>query len=360
MGELERKLQAVRTALTREGLAGARLRGTDWFAWATCGGSNAVLLTTDTGIAEVLITQHAATVLTDEIEAERLREEEVPRSYEMFACRWTERATAIDWAVQERTAGGTVASDRPAPGEVPLPPLLVAARWSLLPEEIERYRKLGQDASAAMTEVLRNARPQWSGFELAGAGAEELWSRGIHPALTLVGGEKRLPVYRHATASREKLGARAMLVFCGRRHGLFANLTRFVYFRAPTAEERTVDSAVAEIEADAFDALRPGATLGAIYDALVRAYQRAGHAGGERKHHQGGPCGYLSRDAIALPTSNLQLQLENAAAINPSLPGAKIEDTVLVREDSLEILTVDPRWPTRTIRGRARPDLLVR
>lgn len=360
MDELDRKLRAARAEMDSAGVAALRLRGTDWFAWATCGGSSAVLLTADVGVAEVLITRDAACVLTDEIEAERLRAEELPRDFEVFACRWTDRPAALDALVRDRAGRGKVASDRPARDEVALPRGLWRARWSLLPEEIERYRAIGRAAAEAMTDVLLAARPEWTGWQLAGAGAEALWSRGLEPALTLVGGERRLPIHRHPTASGEKLGARAMLVFCARRHGLFANLTRFVYFRAPDAEERTLDDAVAEVESDVLDALRPGMTLGAVYDLLVHSYADHGHPAGERAHHQGGTCGYLSRDALALPGSAVAIERDNAVAFNPSLPGAKIEDTVLVRDGAAEVLTADPRWPARVVHGRRRPDLLVR
>lgn len=359
MDELETKLQLVRRALDAGGLAAVRLRGTDWFAWATCGGSNTVLLTTDTGVAEVLITARDVRVLTDTIEEARLAQEELPPGMKTVACPWAERATALDAAARELSGSGVVASDRPCGEEVPLPAALVAARWSLLPTEVARLRALCTDAAAAMHEVLRRARPDWTGHQLAGAGAEALWARGLEPALTLVAGEARLPVYRHATAKGEKLGARAMLVFCARRHGLFANLTRFVSFRAPSRQERAADEAVAEVEADVLDALQPGVSLGDLYQTLVQAYARAGHPGGERGHHQGGTCGYLSRDALALPGSRLRLERNNAAAFNPSLPGAKIEDTVLVHDRGVAILTEAPGWPMRAVRGRPRPEILV-
>ena len=129
MGELERKLDLLRWWMTRERLSGVRLRGTDWFAWVTCGGSNVVLLTTDIGVAEVLVTHDAAAVLTDEIEVQRLRDEEVGAGFDFVACPWTERPGAIDRAVRDRTGAGEVASDRPASGEVQLPKGLVSARW---------------------------------------------------------------------------------------------------------------------------------------------------------------------------------------------------------------------------------------
>jgi hypothetical protein len=49
----------------------------------------------------------------------------------------------------------------------------------------------------------------------------------------------------------------------------------------------------------------------------------------------------------------------SALAWNPSLPGTKLEDTVVVTPDGLETLTVDPDWPTVTVDGRARPDVLA-
>ncbi len=359
MDELSRKLTLLRSQIAEHGLGAIRLRGVDWFAWATCGGSNVVLLTTNVGVAEVLVTRNDAWCITDVIEQERLEQEELPRGLPVWSTPWQEHARREAF-VREHAGERPIASDLPSSGEVPLPESLVRARWSLLPEEVERCRTLGRDAAEAITEVLLAARPDWTGYQLAGAGAEALWARGIHPALTLVGEERRLPLYRHATASVEKLGARAMLVFCGRRHGLFANLTRFVYFRPPSAEERRLAEDVARVEAAALDASRPGATLGSIYDALVRAYAQTGHPGAEMFHHQGGPCGYLSREVIALPGMDVPLVQDGAVAWNPSLPGAKIEDTVLVTGGGLEVLTVDPRWPTLPIEGRARPDLLVR
>ncbi|WP_229425501.1 hypothetical protein [Massilia sp. Se16.2.3] len=73
--EVEAKLALVRACLDKAGAAAIRLRGIDWFAWITAGGSSAVLQTAESGVAEVLVTRDEAVVLTDEIEAARLREE---------------------------------------------------------------------------------------------------------------------------------------------------------------------------------------------------------------------------------------------------------------------------------------------
>lgn len=171
--ELEMKLGTIRAALAATGLAAVRLRGVDWFAWATGGGSSAVLLAAESGVGEVFVTAEGAWVLTDTIEQERLRAEEAPAGLEVWYAPWNEPAARAAF-VAERVGEGRIASDWPWAGEEPLPPELVAAKRRLTPEEIERYRGLGADAATAMTDALARARPEWTEWQLAGAGAEAL------------------------------------------------------------------------------------------------------------------------------------------------------------------------------------------
>jgi Xaa-Pro aminopeptidase len=356
--ELSAKLAIVREALDRHRLGAARLRGHDWFAWATCGGSNAVLLASERGVAEVLVTPSGAWVVTDEIEEERLRDEELPAGLEVVAFRWA-RPADRDVLVSDAAGGDPVASDLPGAAEEPLPAELAAARRRLRPEEIDRYRRLGRDAAQALTETLEQARPSATEFEVAGSAANALLRRGIDPALVLVAGADRAERYRHPRPTTAPIGDRVSVVACARRSGLYANLTRHAFLRPPTAAERGAANTVAAVEAAAWEASRPGTTLGEVYEAIADAYARAGHPGAERGHHQGGTTGYLSREAIAMPGSKVRIETPLALAWNPSLPGAKIEDTVVRSDDGLEILTVDPVWPTSDVAGRPRPDLRV-
>ncbi len=349
--EIERKLTIMRDCLRQSGAAMLRLRGTDWFAWATAGGSNTVLLAAETGVAEVAVTASHAYVLTDEIEAQRLQDEEVPTGYEWHVSPWADAGMRARFA-SELAAGGKVLSDRPKAGEEALPAEFIRQRYCLMDSELGRYREIGLLAAQAMTEVMSAARPGWTEFELAGAGAEALWARGLHPTLTLVANERRLPIYRHATPTRERLGRRAMLVFCARGYGLYANLTRFVHFAG--AAPQPAFPALLEIEAAGLAACRPGVPLSEVYAALDQAYRQHGFADGIRRHHQGGNCGYLSREIVATPATSEPLAARMAIALNPSLPGIKLEDTFLVRDDGLENLTFDPAWPAITHASRQR------
>ncbi len=232
---------------------------------------------------------------------------------------------------------------------------LTFLRLTLSKKAQEAFHRLGKEAAEAVGEVVRGAKPTWRERELAGALAEALWGRGIRPQLLLVAGEERLFRHRHPLPKDRPLGRSFMAVVCAERGGLVANLTRMVNLGDGEVEARY--RKVLEVEEAALDASRPGAKLGEVFAALQAAYERVGFPGAWEEHHQGGVGGYRSREAIAVPGHPLTLEEGMALAWNPSLAGAKVEDTFLLTGEGLLNLTEDPRWPTVRVGGRARPDL---
>jgi Xaa-Pro aminopeptidase len=348
--EVAAKLALLRETLDQTGAGAIRLRGLDWFAWVTAGGDGSVLLAADTGVAEVLVTRDEACILTDEIEAERLRQEQVPPGFTFHIAPWAE-VELRETYVRGAAGAGSVLTDRPNHDDQALPASLRLRRMVLDENEQQRYRALGREAAAAMSEVLRAARPDWTEFQLAGAGARALWSRGIQPALVLAAGERRLPLYRHPLPSHERLGSRAMLVFCARRHGLYANLTRAVSFGPLPDALQAEQTALLQVEATGLDAVRPGNSLAAVYHALDAGYRHANRQDAIRAHHQGGITGYAAREIVASPSTATGLETGMAFAFNPSFAGIKIEDTFLLGPAGLENLTLDPQWPAIDVQG---------
>jgi len=167
----------------------------------------------------------------------------------------------------------------------------------------------------------------------------------------LAAGERRLPLYRHPVPTHEPIGKRAMLVFCARRHGLYANLTRFVSFGAAPEEQ----AALMEVEATGLSAVEAGKSLSAVYHAFDAAYKHADRAEALNEHHQGGITGYLAREIVATPSTATGLETGMAFAFNPSFAGIKIEDTFLLGPQGLDNLTYDPQWPAASVHGRQRP-----
>ena len=229
---------------------------------------------------------------------------------------------------------------------------LRAARAVLLPAELDRYRSLGRDAAVAVSGVLRGVRPETTERAVAAELARAVVALGAEPVVVLVGGASRRTV-RHPLPTDAVLGTRAMVAVGAKRHGLVVSLTRWVRF-GPTPDD-ALDAALLEVEAVAWGVTRPGRALHEVLADIAAAYPRHGlPRDAWRGHHQGGPTGYLGRDPKTTPASTDLVVAGQAYAWNPSVPGAKVEDTVVI-DGGVEVLTADPAWPATTVRGLPRP-----
>jgi len=259
------------------------------------------------------------------------------------------RIVRVPWQTPPAEAA---AAAGPAAPEAGLAGVLRAARAALLPGERDRYRLLGRQTAEAVTDAAGILSDDITERRAASVLAAALAERGIDPLVILVAGRARLG-HRHPLPTDARLGDRAMLVVCGRRDGLIANATRWVGSPGPD------DERILAVEADFLSATRPGATLADAFARGCAAYGAHGFAADEwTRHHQGGPTGYAGRDPRATALTADPIVAGQAFAWNPSAPGAKVEDTVLIGEEGVEVLTLDPRWPTVTHAGLARPAAL--
>ena len=349
MAEREDRRARVRALLDGDGDTIA-LRDPANLAWYLGGARVHVVGGVSDAICEVIVTADGEELRTTSIEAPRLAAEELGAGAPPLR--------AQPW--WEPLGPDAAASDRPRQGERDVAAGLVAARSALLPAEAERLRALCRETSAAAGAALRAAGAGESEFALAGRAARELLDRGIDPVVLLVAGEERLPRHRHPLPTAAPLGARAMLVACGRRHGLICSVTRMrAWTPLRPAERETYDGLLA-VEAVALDATRPSARIGDVVSAMAAAYPARGFAADEwHQHHQGGPTGYAPRDYLASPASDALVAESQAFAWNPSGGGFKVEDTVLATAAGIEVLSEDPAWPSVAVDGRSRPDVLV-
>lgn len=357
--EVAEKLALMRDVLDRAPAAAIRLRGNDWFAWATAGASNALQLSRETGIAEVLVTRLEAVILTDSEHAQWLENEELPAGFRIYAHRCMDTPARHEF-VQRKTAGRAVLSDRPAAAERPLPEELLRRRLVLGPGEQARYRVVCRLASEAVAEVLQTARPDWSECQLAGAAAAALWARQLQPVLTLAASQRRMALYRQPAPTRERLGEAAVLVIGARGAGLYAHLTRSIAF-SPLGEAQTSQQHhLQRLTQAALTMAQPGASLADLYRTLAAGYAEAGCPQAIHAHDQGGLTGYLANEASISPSAHLLLRAGMALTLPPSLPGLQSGDTYLVRDQALpENLTAPDDRPAEEPAGFAWPASLA-
>ena len=238
--------------------------------------------------------------------------------------------------------------------------VLDALRLDLVDEERERYRAAGASAAAAMTAAIHRVRPGATELEVAGELAGLLHDDGFTTPVVLVGGERRQPVYRHPLPTGAPIGRHALLAVTAEREGLYVSLTRLVCFGEIPQQLAERSQTVAEIDARMLAASRPGSTLGDVVAAAQDAYAEHGFPGEWRLHHQGGLTGYKGREVFGVPDEPTSIPRSAAVAWNPSISGgAKSEDTALVSDDGVEVVTRTPELPELEAGGFTRAGITL-
>lgn len=353
MTEFELKQARMQALLDQRGLDGVLLSRVSNFAWATCGGLSYVNTASSDGIASLLVTRAGRYLITNTIEAPRLDTEEhlKAQGWEFVVEPWWNAGDPLSRLLP----GARLGSDSPYPGAVDLSAEVARLRGLLTPEEGERFRAVGALCAQAMDAAIRQVRPGQTEYEISAMLMAETERRGVQPIVSLIAVDQRIFSYRHPIPTAKKLDRYAMLVLCGRRQGLVCSLTRLVYFGRLPADLQRKAEATATVDATFIAATRPGVSLGEVFGQAQAAYAATGFADEWRLHHQGGPASYEPRDWVATPGSTDIVVAGQAYAWNPSITGAKSEDTLLVGESANEIITAIPGWPMQTVMVNGQP-----
>ena len=341
--ELETKHNQVVDWLRSEGLDGLLLKRNENIAWLTGGAVELRVLTpNETGVAALLVTAEGGRYyLTTANEAARLHDEEFGAlDFEPVIFPWYANDTD-DKAIE--LTHGQLASDTHIPGCFPAH--MYPMRAALQETEIARFQWLGEQTAEAVTAVLKQLKPAQTEFEMEGQVADALLRRGILPSVYLMAADERIYKYKHAVARGKTLEKYGMLNLCARKWGLTVSITRFAHFGALPSELEERFHAAAQVNAALLDASRVGATSAELFRVAADAYAREGFAGDEQMHHQGGATGYWEREWIATPDGSEKVVNNQAFAWNPSIRGGKVEDTVLLRDGKIELLTPTPELP---------------
>jgi antitoxin VapB len=227
--------------------------------------------------------------------------------------------------------------------------LVSACRYQLTEPEIDRFRLLGKDAGELVGELMQRLEPGETESKVARRVQDCLAARNIHCVVCLVAGDDRIRKYRHPVPTDRQWRKTLMVVVCARRHGLVASLTRIICVGDEPDDLKVRTLASAQVNAKLFSATKPGATGAALYELISKSYADAGFPNEQLRHHQGGACGYRTRDWVAHPASVDSVQVNQAFAWNPSVTGSKVEETCIAFSGGVEIITASPGWPSLSI-----------
>jgi Xaa-Pro dipeptidase len=326
--------------MDRLGLEALLLRRSVNFAWYTDGADNRVDHASPFGVADVLVTPDSEYIFTDNIEAPRMREEQTP-NFEVIEHPWYgDEAGAVRDVVGDLSLG----ADFPLESAPDVSEEVAPLRYVLDPETLGRYRRAGADAAMAVAEAADSLEPGMSEHEAAANLAAACRRRELFSSVLLVAADERIARYRHPIPHGGRIERRAMLVVSAERGGLYANVTRMVHLQEePDTELKRRQGACETILMRMREeATRPGRTLADAFEDCRRFYAEEGFPEEWRLHHQGGMTGYASREVIATPRTRQQIQVGQTFAWNPSITGAKAEETFILDESGPEVITHVP------------------
>lgn len=350
--------------LAANNLGGVLICSQHNFSWLTAGGRNGVDLSREAGAGALLVRNDGKRfVLANCIEMPRLLGEELAGEefgeFEPIEFPWEEEKACANYLATRAVAlldkGAALGSDVAAgPDARPVEAALARCRSQLTSSEIERFRSLGREAAQAVGTLARNLAPGETEREIARRVSDALAARGIRAIVTLVAADERIEKYRHPVPTDRRWTTRLMIVVCAQRGGMIASLTRTVC-RGPNPDElRRRTLAAARVNAQLLSATRPQASGADLYRLAALTYAEEGYPNEERLHHQGGATGYRTRDWVAHPACLERVQPDQAFAWNPSITGAKVEETCIALDDGVEVLTTSPDWPQIPVRVDGR------
>lgn len=364
MPETTEKLARVRTYLKDHKLDAVVFNTRNNFAWLSGGGDNHVASQVESGVGALVVTPKQALVVANRIEIDRLTSEEPLSEFTPKSFPWIQ---PIREALPKLVSGKVVSDDPVATGLPGLPgDFNQDVRAALTEHEIRRYKALGRDCALVIETVCRQVAVGDSEHQVEADLARHLLARGVQPFVLLVAFDERIIKHRHATPTAKHLRKHAMMVVCGQRGGLIANLTRFIHFGAVPTEIAAKHEAVCRVEAALWEATVAGKAWGDALDAGLAQYKKEGFAKEWELHHQGGPTGYSGRDFMVVPGEKRPVLNRQAVAWNPSITGAKTEDTFILVDGKREVVTqCSEHWPSVSVTAPSgaklsRPGILVR
>jgi Xaa-Pro aminopeptidase len=306
------------------------------FAWYTGGADNRVDHSQPLGAAVVLVTPEAEYVITDNIEAPRMREEETP-GFEVAEHAWYENPTSL----YRELAGGTpLGADFPLKGIRDVSERVAPLRYVLDADAIGLYRQAGSETTAAMMEAAGSVSRGMTEHEAAANLVAACRRRGLVTPVVLVAADERIARYRHPISRGGPVERRVMLVVCAELGGLYVSLTRIVHLEEPDEDFRRRQAACEQIlRRMRQEATQPGRALADVFEDCKGFYAEVGFPDEWCLHHQGGMAGYAAREIIASPETRQEVRVGQAFAWNPSITGAKAEETFVLTENGSEVIS---------------------
>lgn len=345
------KIQKLQTLIKDKNLWGILIESVTNIAWLT-GGRAFISIASEKACASIIVEEDRIFLLSPDNETQRLLKEEftgIELSFLEYP--WNETPQSVYPRHNKLT------KDSCLNGEI------TELRSVLTPLEIIELKKLGQESAEIVEQQCRELKSGTSELAIAGKLCDKFWAAGIEPLVLNIAGDERAYTYRHPVATAKTINKQANISVAVRRKGLHVTFTRIVYFGAPSEEFIKQHKVAIYLESCAMELTRPGIKVNEIFLKIIALYETLGFANEWQKHPIGGLIGFQPREYNVTGRTKEVLKANQAFCWNPTINGTKSEDTFLITDDGMELIThtgnfvyIEVDNGKRTI---LRPDILL-
>ena len=279
-------------------------------------------------------------LITTNIEAARLRDEEVGSVPRILSLPWADGAAAAEATAQ--LAGSAPLREADCANE------LQELRTCLQPRQEQDAAQVAALCSLAMEQAVQRIHPGMTEWEASGILSERAVANGLIPNVLFTPADAHIARYRHALSNPTPLEKIMMLSLGAQKNGIYASITRFISFGQPDDAFLAAQEKTCRIAAMLYTETRPGKQYGELFEQLRQRYAEVDAAGEIALHHQGGLGGFQTRENRLTSSLPGEVKAHQLYAWNPSVTGFKSEDMLLVGEDENRILTHTDLFPHKT------------
>lgn len=311
--------------------------------------------------AAIFVTKDARVVVTNNVDAPQLFERELyGLGFQLKQRAWHESHSVL---TTDLVRTRKVLCDNGHRGTINAQDKIRELRLQLTNLECDRLRRLGKVAAHAVEATARSMHRGQTEAELAGEVAHRLMKRTITPELVRVCADGRSDRYRHWTYGSDPVEQFAVISCVARRWGLSLAVTRTVSLDPIPRELEVAHRKAMLLHATGMFFSRDGNSLKEIWPRVKRIYEKFGVPHEWHLADQAAIVGYSPREVQLTPDSDFRLAAPMAMHWHPSVGPSLMGDTILVKEQEVEFLTLSRDWPRLTVEVKGHavqcPDILV-
>jgi|GEM_PF-1441918 len=335
--ELEEKIKHVRHIVRKHKKRGAIISEFYNLCWLGIHRPHVLSLSENT-VVKIEITQEDVFLVTNNIEAQRIYNEEMDENLHPFF-----NKKVYQWYEAEQDVytykPDAYLKDKELEQEIKL------HRMCMNASERQQSIELGLDMVAIIEATLKYIKSGKTEREISSWMHKLCVEKGIDVGLAICADWKRVLDYRHPIATDTPIEDMCMLALTVRRHGIYSCMSRMVALKVPDEALLKKRDAVLAVDAACQAYTQSGANVRNVFCKIQEEYQKQGLEGEWKNHHQGGITGYKSREEKICGTSDIDIQEHMLFAYNPSVAGYKTEDTFFIDKGKKIVTTYSEKLP---------------